>query len=527
MNDKNLKELFNGFTTKMNYDDGKQLRVYITRDDFASICLDGCLEEKDENNLIHKYKTTAMNVVNLISWIKGNDELSGKIDRMLSRYLMYDVGFSISYDGKININYMGVETHIDPHDIIHFPTEDKVVAVLMNAAGKTGRKKMSCLEAGLPSAISESAAGLMDEVFREMVMSSDAWSVFCEQVKSIYILFNQTVGCLQKDRFRFQNESRFLKIVQDIIKTLDASNMQVVHKDREKNILIGGLDMFRIARGNVYALYDMHTVEKFKYAFSFIQKIHFDLMRAISPCKADNLCFRIDDKEELYIHNYTGSVKADSLDNVYRFVERTKEKIIFAKQGDMDEKTLNLLSVNDAGILKQCMDTFGKVDVDSYIRMAALRGMDAKEAVTRFSSVINIISKMKQCGVVEDWFLNGGSYEISFKKESILDYECAESHDKMYEHAYSLQEMIDIFPKEYIKRLLSESDFVYKNTKDILTCMDMKSFCIGFGDVLKESIRYMDTKYMLLLKLKVMRTNAAHTIGSELCKKINEFLKDC
>jgi len=528
MNSDQLKKIFNGYDASLNFDDGKSILIYYTKYEYVRIPIIYGTTEKDINNTIYQYKRAALDIISLIKWIKEDKMLGSMINDLMKKYFLFDIKFDIMHEGVIILKYYDKCEIFDPLNICENTKRNEIFNIILLASEFKKEKGMKYLEENLPRAILKSAGESFTNIYTRQLAGSDKWKRFAHKVQLSNACYNEFRTYMEQDGFLFNNGSWWLKMTENPEHMLSPVNYSILI-DNGIKFYYEKHEFFSISGNAVEEKYDVKGVENLLNSFDIIWKIHHDIMRAMDGCSRNNLCFRIDDRGVIWIHNYNNYIMADKFNDIYNFVVATNSNIKnLSKLNINDKKLLDFLSANMVGVMKQCIQMNGALYLDDFVNLCACIGIDKKHAVEIFYNSGNILQHLTECGLVNKWgMLSSTSYEAEFFESEIFKYECYESHKNITVQmdGYSLRETRCLFPNKYTKEFLKDKASAVVCTLEILKALDDERFCMEFEEEIVCAITNMDKKYIPLLKLKLLREGAQKVMGKKLFNDLKSIVK--
>lgn len=524
-----LNSMFEGRKTEINYGYGKELRIFYEKDEYISICLNDCNDKKDIIKKAERHADFVLAVIRLLDWISSNKDVSDKITELLEGFYSFDVRFSISKHGDfIFMSCMDREYDI-PLKPINMDIKKNPVFNIFYEAMVYNRKRNKYICSNIPYAFMKLCKEEIFSQYKETIMKSKEWSLFERNVKEIYPLYEEFKENMAHYGFRYVNTCTELEITEDITHALnlDSYSFDFNEKDHSAVISFKETKVFIVKKNRVKVeLYD-DIYMQLKETFRLMWKVQYDLLLLMDSCKKENFCFRITEGGCLCIHTYSSGFISNISSEIYKFVKSYIDKIHNMEKLDEQKKEmLDYISANNVGCLKQCMYIYGIIDFHYFYFMYKMRNIDYSQAIADYQNLPNVLDALYRYGLIREWYIEKDYYVAEFSDNDVFAYESIESNENLRESSrYSLKELFDRFPTKYIKDILINKEYVYKNTKDILAMMDKDIFCREFAKELILSIGFMDKRYMPVLKIKLMKQNAKTIFGEELFKKITDEIQ--
>lgn len=481
----NIDDIQNYFQNyKVKVEDGN-LYAYYSNDKYL------VLENVEKSNVLSMYKRLMFSVLDLFKWVSDDKDISFKIKEIINNYFKVDIDFSINLiDDYIEIRYLNKRLIIGNNiieDMKHEP-------VLISLAYAANNKKYKDLIGRLTQAIYNDSRAEINNKYFEIIKNSKAWNELMILHSKLNAEYCEIVQHTKDDGFVFVNRNKWCSILDKM-----PDIKEYVFDFETGDILLNNTRIFKLALyKNLVKMYKNEWFEKPFETCLLLNRAHYDFYLALDGCNKNNISIILLEDGSFKISNYYKQITPTGFQDAYDFVKKTAYNIKNRKESQM----LSIISANNISIWKLCMDEYEKIDFDGYKNICKRREIDDEKAIAMYYSIFSIIQKVKDNKIIKNWAILGNGYEVEFTKDAIevMEGDCSEifinTSNIPFDVAFSS------FPIEYISNMLKNREFVFSNTINIIKILETDR-AKDISDDISESIKYMDKKYLPLLKLKL------------------------
>lgn len=490
-----IKQCFNDLNYEIQL---PEVKIYYSKKDY--VLIRGT--EDEIINKIKRGKDIIYDWCKLNKFIKDENKISDKINKILYKYFCFDTNFKITLkDGIVKISYMNYSENINTFEYNYEKYKDfpPIYKTFLKCSSYKELNKI------LPSIVYKVNGKEIKNYYLEILSKSLEYYNFIEIIKKIKKEYDEVIINLNKGNISFYNNSF------DLDNYLNTDKYYIEFIDN--NIFIkSSLLLFRISK-KIKPLYSVDYFDRVLNKLKMINIIYYDINTLLknNNYNSENISFNIDD-DKFYISDYTTKLEFTNYKDIYSFVESLIDKIKDSEKLSNEKlKKYIIMYVHNVNNMMICADSTGTITMSSYISLFN----NVQEAILNYYSLGNVINMLKKLDIVESFsFINKNDYTVTFTDEArdIIKYDCYELRESalsMIPFLFTLEESIEYIPSKYTPELLNNVDDL-----KILSLLDNEQTCKKYYELLKTKLLNIDKKYYPILKMKLKKIDSKQVLGN-------------